>query len=213
MEKQFNFKLKGKTLVFIDWANVYGWFKKLKWQVDEKKLFKYLKSYPQIKEIRFYFGFEKGNKKSEEFQKEIKKIGYNLVSKELKWVPVSLDKSYFKKISNKILKIADSIETSNSDIAKLLRKLPEIPIYRRKCDFDCEIAIDLIKNINKYDGFILFSGDGDYAVLMKEIIESGKQAIVVALKNAMGKEYSNLKRGVYICNIKKLKEFIKKNSR
>jgi hypothetical protein len=24
------FKLKGKTIVLIDWANVYGWFKKLR---------------------------------------------------------------------------------------------------------------------------------------------------------------------------------------
>jgi hypothetical protein len=27
---EFRFKLKGKTIVLIDWANVYGWFKKLR---------------------------------------------------------------------------------------------------------------------------------------------------------------------------------------
>jgi len=64
MEK-FKLKLKGKTLVIIDWANVYGWFKKLKWEIDPKRLYQYLKSYSQIKEIRFYFGVEKGNRKSE----------------------------------------------------------------------------------------------------------------------------------------------------
>jgi len=53
--------------VIIDWANVYGWFKKLKWEIDPQKLYNYLKSYPEIVEIRFYFGIEKGNKKSEEF--------------------------------------------------------------------------------------------------------------------------------------------------
>ena len=36
---EFRFKLKGKTIVLIDWANVYGWFKKF-----EKKDFK--KIYP-----------------------------------------------------------------------------------------------------------------------------------------------------------------------
>jgi hypothetical protein len=25
---EFRFKLKGKTIVLIDWENVYGWFKK-----------------------------------------------------------------------------------------------------------------------------------------------------------------------------------------
>ena len=62
-----------------------------------RKLFKYLKSYSQIKKVNFYFGVEKGNQKSEKFQTEISKIGYNLVSKELKWVPVSLDKTHFKR--------------------------------------------------------------------------------------------------------------------
>jgi hypothetical protein len=33
---EFRFKLKGKTIVLIDWANVYGWFKKLKWEIDQK---------------------------------------------------------------------------------------------------------------------------------------------------------------------------------
>ena len=207
---QFKFKLKGKTLVIIDWANVYGWFEKLKWEIDEKKLFKYLKSYPQIKDIRFYFGVEKGNKKSEAFQRKIKKIGYALVSKEVKWVPVSLERAYFKEFLSKLLEIAENLKASNSGIAELLMKLPRIPIYRRKCDFDCEIAIDVMKRINKFDGFILFSGDGDYAVLIEEIINSKKQAIVVALKNAMGKEYSQLKKGVFICNIKKLQKFLKK---
>jgi hypothetical protein len=50
------FKLKGKTIVLIDWANVYGWFKKLKWEIDPKRLYDYLKSYPEIIDIRFYFG-------------------------------------------------------------------------------------------------------------------------------------------------------------
>lgn len=31
-------KLKGKTLVIIDWANVYGWFKNLGWEIFKVKL-------------------------------------------------------------------------------------------------------------------------------------------------------------------------------
>lgn len=211
--ENFRFKLKGKTLVIVDWANVYGWFEKLKWEIDEKKLFKYLKSYSQIKEIRFYFGVEKGNKKSEEFQKRIKKIGYVLVSKDVKRVPVTLDRTHFKEFLSKLFSLANILESSNSKIANLLRQLPKNPIYRRKCDFDCEISIDVMKNLNNYDGFILFSGDGDYAALIKEIINNQKQAIVVALKNSMGKEYTDIKKGLFICNVKKFKKFIKRNSR
>lgn len=204
------FKLKGKTLVIIDWANVFGWVEKTKWEIDPKKLFKYLKNYPEVKDIRFYFGIETDNKKSIAFQKKIKQIGYTLISKQVKWVPVSLDKAHFKIFLNKLIEIADGLEKSDATIAKRLKKLPRIPIYRRKCDFDCEIAIDVMKNVDNFDSFILFSGDGDYAVLMEEIIRNRKQAIVVALKNTMGREYSFIKRGVYICNIKRLKNFVKK---
>ncbi|MBI2268348.1 MAG: hypothetical protein HYU80_02750 [Candidatus Blackburnbacteria bacterium] len=35
---EFRFKLKGKTVVFIDWANIYGWTKSLKKEVDPKEV-------------------------------------------------------------------------------------------------------------------------------------------------------------------------------
>jgi len=207
MEK-FKFKLKGKTLVIIDWANVYGWFKKLKWEIDPERLYQYLKSYSQIKEIRFYFGVEKGNQKSEQFQRIIKKIGYKVVSKELKWVPLNIDKEYFKKALKNIFSYYGF---DKKFLEEFFEKLKEDKnLKRRKCDFDCEIAIDVMKNINKFSSFIIFSGDGDYVSLVEEIINSRKQIIVVALKNAMGKEYAKFKKGVFICNIKKLKEFVKK---
>ncbi|TSC92688.1 MAG: Uncharacterized protein CEN89_525 [Candidatus Berkelbacteria bacterium Licking1014_7] len=150
-------KLKGKTLVIIDWANVYGWFKKLGWEIDPKKLYKYLKGYSQITDIRFYFGVEKGNKKSEEFQSQIKRIGYALISKELKWVPVSLDRAHFKRFFKELNKITDGLQESNSKIAAQILSTIKTPIYRRKCDFDCEISIDVMKNIDQIDSLILFS--------------------------------------------------------
>jgi len=70
--QKFKLKLKGKTAVFIDWANVYNW------------------------------------------------------------------KSSLKKIEN------------NKIIA-----------WKRKCDFDLEIGLDCFEGLEKYDGFIFFSGDGD----------------------------------------------------
>jgi uncharacterized LabA/DUF88 family protein len=203
------FKLKGKTLVIIDWANVYGWFEKLKWEIDPKKLYKHLTSYRNIVDIRFYFGTEKGNKKSEHFHRKIKKIGYTLISKELKWVPVSLDRTHFKKFINELVKISDGLKVSNSEIAKALQDLPKMPIYRRKCDFDCEIAIDVMKNLDKIDGLILFSGDGDYAVLVNELVKNKKQVIVVFAPGCKGKEYQDFKKGLYLCSVNRLKKYIK----
>ncbi|MBM4177648.1 hypothetical protein FJ208_02510, partial [Candidatus Gribaldobacteria bacterium] len=75
MPKEFKLKLTGRALAIIDWANVYGWTNKLKWQVKLEKLFSFLKLHPKIFDFRFYFGVEKGNVKSEEFQEEILKMG------------------------------------------------------------------------------------------------------------------------------------------
>jgi len=84
---QIILKLKGKTAVFIDWANVYGWISSLKKPVNPKKLFKYLKTYPEICSINFYYGKDT-NKKSKEFLVEIKKMGYKLTTKPVKHITV-----------------------------------------------------------------------------------------------------------------------------
>ena len=203
------FELKGKTLAIIDWANVYGWSKKLKWEIKPQKFFNYLKSYPEIYDIRFYFGEELGNEKSENFQQEIKNIGYVLISKDVKWVPISLEKSHFKNLLQELAIISDNLKNSNSKVSNQLKKLLKTPIYRRKCDFDCEISLDIVNNLDKFDSLILFSGDGDYAVIVDELIKKNKQVIVVFAKGHKGKEYEDFKRGLYLCSVERLKGFLK----
>jgi len=212
--KSFKFKLKGKTSVIIDWANVHGWFDKLKWEVDEKKLFKYLRTYKQIKDIRFYFGVEKGNKKSEEFQKKIKKIGYTLITKEVKWVPVTIDKEYFKKSMSNLFREYGFGSKFFNEFFKRLKK--DKNLKRRKCDFDVEITRDVLVNIDKFNSLILFSGDGDYKALAEYLLDNQKQVIIVHPFGSRGKEYNELLlRKVnkpYFCAVDKwLKPFLKKS--
>jgi len=87
-DKNFKLKLKGKTCVFVDWANVYRWKDHLKKEIDIKKLFRFLKTYKEIKEVRFYFGKDVGVKKSINFLKLVKEIGYILIEKEVKYLRV-----------------------------------------------------------------------------------------------------------------------------
>lgn len=85
----------------------------MKWEIDPKKLYDYLKSYSEIYDIRFYFGIERGNKRSEKFHEEIKGIGYNLISKEVKWVPVDLKITHFKDNNRRIRSIAQALGRKN----------------------------------------------------------------------------------------------------
>lgn len=86
-ENKFKLKLNGKTCVLVDWANVYGWKGELKKEPDEEKIIKYLDDYKQIEEVRFYFGKDK-TEQSKKFLSKIEKIGYKLVTKEVKYVKV-----------------------------------------------------------------------------------------------------------------------------
>lgn len=87
LKNGFELKLKGKTCVMVDWANVYGWQGK-KFDIDVENIYKYFKKYKNVLELRFYFGEDKTKLKSREFLNEIKKIGFMLVSKEVKFIKV-----------------------------------------------------------------------------------------------------------------------------
>lgn len=82
----FSFKLRGKTAVFVDWANVYYWKDSLKKEIDTKKLFAYLKGYREVKEISFYFGTD-GHPKSKWQLEQAKAVGYRVITKPVKFLP------------------------------------------------------------------------------------------------------------------------------
>ena len=128
-------KLKGKTAVFIDWANVYGWKKSLRKEIDPTKLYNYLKTYKETETIYFCFGRDKHPKsKKQIFQ--AKRLGYKIVTKPVKHI--------------------------------LAAQIKGKKIYKRKCDFDMEIAIKAHELLNKdIQGFIFFTGDGDFEPLYK----------------------------------------------
>jgi len=80
-------RLNDKTAVFIDWANVYGWKKVLKYEPDPKKIYKYLKKYKEIKEINFYYGTD-DHPKSRKFIRDVKLMGYRIKTKPVKHIIV-----------------------------------------------------------------------------------------------------------------------------
>lgn len=174
--KNFELKLKNEAVVFIDWANVYNWKKSIKDEIDLSRLFKYLNSYSQIKEINFYFGTDKHPASKQKIE-EARKIGFKVTTKPVKYLPVR-DKT--------------------------------IILWKRKCDFDLEIGLDCFEKINKYQCFIFFSGDGDFATLYKRLIKRKKQVIVIFAQGHLGKEVREIKEGIFLCVVKRFINKIKK---
>jgi len=175
MKRQVHLKLKGETAVFIDWANVYNWKDLLKRPIDLRQLFQYLKKYKEIKEISFYFGTDE-HPASKEQIREAEEIGYRIVTKPVKYLPVE-DKG--------------------------------VKLWKRKCDFDLEIGLDCFKRINKFEGFIFFTGDGDFATLYKRLIQEGKQIIVVYVRGHLGREVWQIKKGIFKVELPRLGDFKK----
>lgn len=70
--------IRGRAAVFVDWANVHGWEKTLKLEIDARKVFLYLSGYQEIKSIRLYFGKDT-HEKSGQFLEKAKEIGYEVI--------------------------------------------------------------------------------------------------------------------------------------
>lgn len=171
-KQEFKLRLRGKSFVLVDWANVYGWKKSLKKAANPKKLYDYLRLYKEIKQIYFYFGTD-NNRKSKSFLKQVAKIGYRVVTKPVKYI--------------------------------LVNEINGQKTYRRKCDFDMEICIDVHQALKEnYDGFIFFTGDGDFEPLYKLLVKLRKQVIVVYVKGHLGKEVWEMKQGIFKVEMPKL---------
>ena len=186
MNEQFRFKLKGDTLVYIDWANVYGWQKKLKWRIDTRKLVEYFKTYSEVRKINLYFGTDitQGSKDFISLMRRWEDRVFQVVTKSVKYVPVE-------------------VVTNNTEQISPRAK-------RRKCDFDVEITRDALNNIDNFQTFVLVSGDGDYAPLIDDLIEKGKKTILVFAPGYKGKEYGDFKKGLFLCSVVKIREFLEK---
>lgn len=77
--------LKSKAAIFIDWANVHGWEKTLKQDISIEKMFLYLSEYKEVNHVGLYFGTDT-NEKSANFLKKAAEIGYEVITKSVKYI-------------------------------------------------------------------------------------------------------------------------------
>lgn|GEM_PF-5926717 len=143
-----------------------------------------------------------------------------MISKEVKWIPISLEVTHLKTKKGKIKSISEILgEETNNILKELLEKGSQEPFggrfCRRKCDFDVEITKDILLALNMFDCLILFSGDGDYKAIVEYLLDIQKQVIIVHPFGLRGREYNDLLLRIsnrpYFCAVEKLTPFLKKN--
>ena len=160
---------------FIDFGNVNNWFKKDKQDWDNKLIAENekidididkLKDFTELfsSYTRCYYGKDPENNGSVSFNYALKRVfgKHNFISKDLQKI-----KHYQESKKGKNIKLFKTDKNGKNYI--------EI----RKCNFDVEISVDVIKKISQYDTLCLFSGDADFVYLNNFLRKRGKKVILI----------------------------------
>ncbi len=163
-----------RIISFVDFGNVNYWYEKderdwndnllnqnQKLIVDVEKFSKFIGLFSE--ERRFYYGWNPRNKSNWHIVVKAEKCGFIKITKPIQFIRHD---------------VGDDGISRDGRIVKVdhVGKYIEIP----KSNFDVEISVDAIRSVNKYDTFCLFSGDSDFAYLLRYLKRNGKKVIVVA---------------------------------
>lgn len=216
--KQLESVFNKTTAVYIDFANVIHWSKKLNWHIDIERLKQLFNSFNNIKYAHFYNGLVTGNEESEKILKRAEEIGYKVTSKPVKKMQLSIDVSSIPKNSPAILQgfikrallnkfSIETIEYLNTQLEDLNKRGIKT-IEHWKCNFDVEMGRDMLidHEHNGIDNFILWSGDSDFADPVNQLLKDKKSVSIFATARRISPELNAT--GVLIFEIWKIKDFI-----
>lgn len=210
-----------KTNVYIDYANIKPWANKLGWHIELKRLKQFLDSFNNIYFVKFYNGTLTGDIESEQFMRDIGKFDFDIHTKPVKIMKLSIDvssiplnspdilKNFIRKPLLQQLKI-ETIESLNNQL-KQLNEQGILFVEDLKCNFDVEIGRDMLIDYDKnsVDSFISWSGDSDFADLVKQLLSDGKKVVLFATARRVSSELSDfIGSGLFIFDIQKIRNFI-----
>ncbi len=156
---------QARTVVVVDFGNVDKWKDDLGWPVGVQELARLIKNFSQgsVELRRFYYGSDYGPKE--------RSTTLSL------WSAGILGRAKMNRlevITKPVKYIHDSSKMSG---------------YEKKCDFDVEIAVDLIRMREEYDDIVLFSGDGDLVYALRYLRDAfGKSSYVFGARGHIGRE-------------------------
>jgi uncharacterized LabA/DUF88 family protein len=218
--EEFESILDRKTSIYLDYANIRGWSEKLGWHIDLKRLYQLFESFTCPKRMAFYYGTMEGDNDSKELIKTTKAQGYEVTTKPVKRIRISIDASSVSAgspdilcnfIARPLLKSLSvkQIEELNSHL-KTLNSQGVLFFEDLKCNFDVEISTHmLVDMINGVEGFILWSCDGDFADTILKLLSAGLKVMTVGVSGRFAKELNQLQpAGLRFFEVKRLKEFL-----
>lgn len=186
-KNNFDFSKESSLIAFLDLANMFHWQDALKWNFSIYQVIKQLLSIKSIKEIRVYYGLNtRDPQKSENFHRRLRKTGAIVVSKPVKWIKKELTKELFARRST--LNLFD--DNAHTKLYELITYLQQqgILIEEPKCNFDVEMALDILDAEDKVSGVLLFSGDSDMKEPLERLKLKGKHVYIFGVRGQVAKE-------------------------
>lgn len=178
--------------VYLDLTNIFHWQDALGWKFRIEDMIEQLFTFPNIKEIKVYYGKnEKDLKNSEAFHNRIKKTGAILRTKPMKFIPKTIQEGMF--FQRKTLTLFDG--GVKSKIRELINELQKsgITIEEPKCNFDVEMTMDMLDDVEKMTAVLLFSGDSDMCAPLERLKVKEKRIGVVGVRGKVAGELHQIK--------------------
>ncbi|HEX3663762.1 MAG TPA: NYN domain-containing protein [Rhizomicrobium sp.] len=165
----------GRALSFIDFANANHWYDGIFTDLDGAALqagakveisLEKLQSFAEClgQDARFYYGLDTANSRSLAF---IKAAGHTFGRGRVFTKPI-------QQIRHDLTP-EDTIPNTRIVHTDARGNFVYIP----KCNFDVEIAVDALRLLDRYDTICLFSGDADFAALLRYLKRKNKHVILV----------------------------------
>lgn len=174
-----------KTYCYIDASNLfYGGQKSLGWSVDYKKLAKYLKRKYGARNLYYFGGIMIDNFPHDYVKNEtvdLRKLIRHLSNNKKNYKPKSKDA---QRLDGYIAKAKFYKKLQDFGYKLILRPAK---IYRQpdgskriKANCDIEMALMMVKDIDKYERALILTSDGDFLPALKHIRHSRREVKILA---------------------------------
>src|SRR3972149_71671 len=177
---------------YLDLTNMFHWQDVLGWRFRMEDVIGQLFTFPNIKEVKVYYGSNpRDGKNSEAFHNRIKKTGAILKTKPMKFIIKDINEGLF--FQRKTVTLFDG--GVKQKIQELIGELQKsgIVIEEPKCNFDVEMAMDMLDDAEKLTAVLLFSGDSDLKEPLERLKVKGKHIGVVGVRGGVASELHAVK--------------------
>jgi uncharacterized LabA/DUF88 family protein len=185
--------IKKETAItaYLDLTNMFHWQDVLGWKFRINDIVSQLFSFSNIKEVKIYYGkneYDKDAKiKSDILKKRILATGAILRDKRVKFIKKTPDEALLFKRTTRNLFNAE-VNGKIKELIDQIKKCGMETICEPKCNFDVEMAMDMMDDTEKNTAVMLFSGDCDLAFALERLKIKNKRIFVVGVRGMVAEE-------------------------